>query len=100
MARFTYSVESIGLANVSRARELPALIQRVLNEKDAEGWEFIESHPDLDDPSTRVFVFRRESSEGDGERPAVPRSTGSTGPATTGDAPPGVHYRTHSLRRI
>jgi hypothetical protein len=76
MGRFTYSVESIGLANVSRARELPAMIQRVLNEKDAEGWEFIESHPDLDDPSTRVFVFRRESSAGGEDGcPAVPRST-------------------------
>jgi hypothetical protein len=57
--RFTYAVESIGLENVRRARELPTMIQRLLNEKDADGWEFLESHPAPDEPSTRIFVFRR-----------------------------------------
>jgi hypothetical protein len=61
MPRFTYAVESIGLANVQRARDLPAMIQRVLNQKDADGWEFVESHAAPDDPSTRLFVFRREA---------------------------------------
>jgi hypothetical protein len=60
MARFKYDVESIGLANVSSARDLESAIMALLNDRDAEGWEFVESHPSPDELSTRLFVFRRE----------------------------------------
>jgi hypothetical protein len=54
-----YVVESIGLSNVAAGETLEATIQRFLNEKSDEGWDFVESHPSPDDPSTRLFVFRR-----------------------------------------
>jgi hypothetical protein len=54
-----YAVESIGLHNVAGVETLEATIQRFLNDKSEEGWDFVESHPSPDDPSTRLFVFRR-----------------------------------------
>lgn len=60
MARFQYEVESVGLQNVGSGSDLEWTIKRLLNDKDADGWEFVESHPSPDEPSTRLFVFRRE----------------------------------------
>jgi hypothetical protein len=54
-----YIVESIGLHSVAAGENLEATIQRFLNDKSEEGWEFVESHSSPDDPSTRLFVFRR-----------------------------------------
>ena len=54
-----YIVESIGLQNVAAGETLEATIQHFLNDKSDEGWDFVESHPSPDDPSTRLFVFRR-----------------------------------------
>jgi hypothetical protein len=64
MARFEYHVESIGLTNVRSDHDLESTIQRLLNDRDAEGWEFVESHPSPEEPSTRLFVFRRDASTG------------------------------------
>jgi hypothetical protein len=61
MARFKYHVESLGIANVHSARDIETEIQRLLNDRDADGWEFVESHPSPEDPSTRLFVFRRQA---------------------------------------
>jgi hypothetical protein len=60
MVRFQYDVESIGLGNVRSDRNLESAIMGLLNDRDAEGWEFVESHPSPEEPSTRLFVFRRE----------------------------------------
>ena len=54
-----YVVESIGLHSVAAGDTLERTIQRFLNDKSADGWDFVESHPSPDDPSTRLFVFRR-----------------------------------------
>lgn len=60
MARFRYDVESVGLANVVNGEDLESAIRRILNDRDATGWEFVESHSSLDGSSNRLFVFRRE----------------------------------------
>jgi hypothetical protein len=64
MARFKYDVESFGLADVHSGHDLESAIRRLLNDRDAAGWEFVESHPSPDEPSTRLFVFRREVDTG------------------------------------
>ncbi len=60
MARFRYEVESIGIRDVHGDHDIEWTIQRLLNDRDAEGWEFVESHPSQTEPTTRLFVFRRE----------------------------------------
>jgi hypothetical protein len=60
MARFRYEVASIGLGDVHGDNDIETTIQRLLNSRDAEGWEFVESHPSQSDATTRLFVFRRE----------------------------------------
>ncbi len=60
MARFRYEVESIGIGDVHGGTDIETTIQRLLNDRDAQGWEFVESHPSQSEPTTRLFVFRRE----------------------------------------
>jgi hypothetical protein len=60
MARFRYEVESVGIADVHGGNDIETTIQRLLNDRDADGWEFVESHPSQSEPTTRLFVFRRE----------------------------------------
>ena len=60
MVGYNYDVESVGLGGVHRTTDMKTAIEKLLNDRDAEGWEYVESLPSPDHPSTRLFIFRRE----------------------------------------
>jgi hypothetical protein len=58
VAAARYEVESIGMSDVNAGESLEATIQRRLNQRLEEGWEFVESHPSPQDTTVRIFIFK------------------------------------------
>jgi hypothetical protein len=53
-----YEVESIGVSDTGAGESLESTIQRRLNQRLEEGWEFVESHRSPQDPTVRIFIFK------------------------------------------